>query len=323
MHSMKKSALILLAVLFISPFDSFSQRLKNRWKGMRGEISLGLGASNFLGELGGADQIGTHFFKDYEWSETHPAIQFGYRYKLTRAFALNTHLTYGVVSGDDKTTKEFFRSYRNLSFKSTIFEWNLNGEFAFIKDQVGHRYRLRGVRGQRGYEMMSYVFAGVGLFHFNPKANRSAEGGDEVWVNLHPLHTEGQTLLETRKKYHRLQFCIPVGIGFKYTISRRWGIGLEYGIRKTFTDYIDDASRTYVSPSILSAQTGLVDLSDGNQVSVGVLAAELADRSNQLYPQITSPGAQRGDPRYTDSYMFGVVTINYKLKTGRTVYPLF
>ncbi len=306
---MRKFIPALLVFLFLYPLESESQRLKNRWRGMRGEINIGIGASNFLGELGGADQIGTHFFKDYEWSETQPAIQIGYRYKISRSFSLNTHLTYGHVSGDDKTTKEFFRSYRNLSFKSHILEWNVNGEFAFIKDQVGHRYRLRGVRGQRGYEMMSYVFVGVGLFHFNPKAQLS-EGGD--WVSLHPLHTEGQTLLETRGKYRRLQFCIPVGIGFKYTISRRWGIGIEYGIRKTFTDYIDDASRTYVSPNILAKQP-----------EVGALAVELADRSSKQFYYITAPGAQRGDPRYTDSYMFGMVTINYKLRTGRQVYPLF
>jgi len=319
---MKKYLVIALAILFISPFESRSQRLKNRWKGMRGELNFGIGASNFLGELGGADQIGTHFFKDYEWSETHPAIQVGYRYKLSREIAFNTHITYGHVSGDDKTTKEFYRNYRNLSFKSHILEWNLNAEFAFIKDQVGHRYRLRGVRGQRGYEMMAYGFVGIGLFHFDPKAKLYDEG-DDVWVKLHPLHTEGQTLLETRKKYHRLQFCIPVGIGFKYTISRRWGIGLEYGIRKTFTDYIDDASRTYVSTSILAKQEGQVTLGNGEVQSTGALAVILADRSDQQYPQITAPGAQRGDPRYTDSYMFGMVTLNYKLKTGRVVYPLF
>ncbi len=312
---MKRYLLLILGLLFILPLDLYSQRLKNRWKGMRGEINFGIGASNFLGELGGADQIGTHFFRDFEFSETQLALQVGYRYKLSRSIALNSHLTYGNVSGDDKLTKEFFRNYRNLKFKSHIFEWNVNGEFAFIKDQVGHRYRLRGVRGQRGYEMMSYVFVGVGLFHFNPKT-QLGEGGGE-WIELKPLHTEGQSLIETRKNYHKVQLCIPVGIGFKYTISRRWGIGIEYGIRKTFTDYIDDVSKTYVSPAILAQQP-----------EVGGFAVQLADRSDnenkpKKYPYITAPGAQRGDPRYTDSYMFGMVTINYKLRTGRQVYPLF
>jgi hypothetical protein len=34
-------------------------------------------------------------------------------------------------------------------------------------------------------------------------------------------------------------------VGFKYTIDRSWGVGLELGLRKTFTDYIDDVSTTY------------------------------------------------------------------------------
>lgn len=304
---MKKPLLVLLVVLFAIPFGSDAQRLRNRWKAMRAELNIGIGASNFLGELGGADQIGTHFFKDFEFSQTRLAIQLGYRYKLTKFLALNTHLTYGEVAGNDNLTKEFYRNYRNLSFESTIYEFNTNAEFAIIKDQAGHRYRLRGVRGQRGFEMMSYLFVGVGVFHFNPKASRFEGVGD--LLALHPLGTEGQqsTAIETRKPYKRTQFCIPVGIGFKYTVSRRWGIGIEYGIRKTFTDYIDDASKTYVDGALLTEQ----------------YAAEMADKSDGQYPYITAPGAQRGDPRYTDSYMFGVITLNYKLRTGRQVYPLF
>jgi hypothetical protein len=305
--NMKKTFLLIIGIFVIVPHFSDAQRLRNRWKAMRGELNIGIGASNFLGELGGANQVGTHFFKDFEFSQTRPAFQIGYRYKLSKAIAVNPHFTYGKVAGDDKLTEEFFRNYRNLSFESPIYELNTNFEFAFIKEQVGHRYRLRGVKGQRGYEMMAYGFVGVGVFHFNPKAKITENGQS---YNLHDLSTEGQGLVETRKKYSRTQFCIPVGFGFKYTISRRWGIGIEYGIRKTFTDYIDDASRTYFDKNILLQQ-------------VGYESYVLSDRSNGVYPYITAPGAQRGDPRYTDTYMFGVVTINYKIRTGRQSYPLF
>jgi hypothetical protein len=302
---MKKSLSIVLGVLVLIPLFTDAQRLRNRWKAMRAEINVGIGASNFLGELGGADQIGTHFFRDFEFSQTRPAFQIGYRYKITRSISINPHFSYGQVSGDDRLTREFFRNYRNLSFVSPIYELNTNLEFAFITEQVGHRYRLKGVKGQKGYEIMTYTFVGVGLFHFNPKAKL-----EDKWYNLHPLTTEGQGLVETRKKYSRTQFCIPVGVGFKYTMNRRWGIGLEYSIRKTFTDYIDDVSRTYYDKNLLLVQ-------------VGYESFALSDRSNGIYPYITAPGQQRGDPRYTDVYMFGVITINYKLRTGRESYPLF
>jgi hypothetical protein len=300
---MKRGLLFIIVLIILIPLDGNSQRLKNRWRTMRAEVHFGLGATNFLGELGGADQIGTNGFKDLEFSVTKFAAVFGYRYKLSPSFALNTHLSYGQVAGNDNLTKEFFRNYRNLSFKSHIYEFNTNMEFAIIKEQPGHRYRLRGVRGQKGFEMMFYVFVGAGVFHFNPKAQ--VEGGQ--WVNLRDLHTEGQTLVATRKQYGLVQFVVPVGFGFKYTFDRRWGIGLEYGIRKTFTDYIDDVSKTYYDKNLLESP----------------LAAAMADRSDGTYPYITAPGAQRGDPRDLDSYMFAVININYRLSTGRSAYPLF
>ena len=43
----------------------------------------GIGAANFLGELGGANQIGTHFVKDFEFSMTRPSAAIAYRYKFT------------------------------------------------------------------------------------------------------------------------------------------------------------------------------------------------------------------------------------------------
>ena len=33
---------------------------------------------------------------------------------------------------------------------------------------------------------------------------------------------------------------IPFGLGVKYNLSKRWGIGLEGGLRKTFSDKLDD-----------------------------------------------------------------------------------
>jgi hypothetical protein len=300
-----KKLLIILVITSMLPDMLFSQMSKRRWKTFRTELSFGVGASNFLGELGGADQIGTDYFKDLEFSQTRLAVAAGIRYKLSQTFALNTHLSYAKLSGDDALTKEFFRNYRNLNFKTNIWELNTNFEFAFIREQLGHRYKLRGVRGQRGFEISAYGFVGLGVFYFNPKG----ELGDE-WYDLQPLGTEGQGISETRKKYSKIQLCIPVGVGFKYSFDRRWGIGLEYGIRKTFTDYIDDASKTYYN---------------NNQILIqhGAIAANLADKSDHEFPYITAPGEQRGDPRDKDSYMFAVISINYKLRTGRSAFPMF
>lgn len=302
---MKKSIFFIVLVFITLPSLVSAQR----WKRQRYEFSMGLGVSNFLGELGGANQIGTHYFRDLEFSQTRLAAAIGLRYKLSNYFAVKTHLTYGRVSGDDKLTTEKFRHTRNINFFSDIYEWNLNFEGAFQQEQIGHRYRLKKVRGLKGYELYTYLFAGVGVFYFNPKAEFQGQT-----YKLRDYHTEGQSYVPTRKNYSVFQLCIPLGIGFKYTIDRQWGLGLEFGIRKTFTDYIDDCSTTYID---------LSQYQSGDQYDVGQFLANPSDRSDPEAAKITAPGQQRGDPRYKDSYMFAIFSVNYKIKTGRNNLPRF
>lgn len=302
---MNKLKVIVVLLACLLPSLVSAQRYKQRWKSYRTEVHFGAGVTNFLGELGGADQIGTDYFKDLELSETNMALSAGLRYRLSQVFSLNNTLTYGRVTGDDALTQEFFRNYRNLNFRSDIIEASSTVEVALIKEQVGARYRLKGIRGARGFELSAYAFTGLGVFYFNPKGEYRGE-----WVNLSELNTEGQGLTDTRKDYSRVQLAIPVGIGFKYGIDRRWAIGLQYGIRKTFTDYIDDVSKTYYSPTALSS-------------SGGPIAAEMADKSDNEFPYITAVGEQRGDPRDKDSYMFAVFSLSYKLRTGRSAFPMF
>jgi len=70
---MKKPLLLLCAVVMFVSDLAHGQR----WKRQRYEVSAGVGISNFLGELGGANQIGTHYFKDLEWSQTRLALAVG------------------------------------------------------------------------------------------------------------------------------------------------------------------------------------------------------------------------------------------------------
>jgi hypothetical protein len=304
---MKKQLLGILILLLTLPSISNAQRLRARWKAYRYEWSAGIGASNFLGELGGANQIGTNGFKDLEFKMTRPAVSVGLRYKLTPFLSLHTHLTYGSVAGDDALTEEYFRNNRNLSFKSHILEANVNFEAALLSGRQGGIYRLRGVKRSTSYEASLYAFLGIGVFNFNPKAEVGSE-----WIRLQPLGTEGQGIAESRDAYKLTQVCIPIGIGGRYFVNRRWGIGLELGVRKTFTDYIDDVSKTYYDNAAIEAKNGPT-------------AAFLADPSKTASvegPEI-NVGQQRGDPRDNDAYMFAIFSVHYKIRTGRTNFPIF
>ena len=70
----------LTLCLIVSAADAQYFRSSQHWKGHRNELTIGLGVSNFLGELGGRDQIGSPFLWDLELSETKPAMHFGFRY---------------------------------------------------------------------------------------------------------------------------------------------------------------------------------------------------------------------------------------------------
>ncbi len=282
------------------------RRRSTRWKRTRYEIVYGVGGTNFLGELGGADQIGTDYVKDLEIMMTRPVGQLGIRYKILENLALKGAFSVGMLKGDDKTTTEIHRNNRNLHFRSMIYELDAQLEYSIIREKEGHRYRLRKVRGLKGYLTNTYFFVGLGGFYFNPKAQAS----DGKWYALQPLGTEGQGIVETRQPYSRFQMAIPYGIGFKYGLNRKWTIGLEYGMRKTFTDYMDDVSSTYYD----------------NDLFEDPIAAELADPSLSRQEgnyRWTGPNQQRGDSKDKDAYMFLFISATYKLKTGRNGMPKF
>jgi hypothetical protein len=317
---MKMIKKILLLLLLISPMLVSAQAMKGGTRNRnrnnfqttgdkkRKEIVFQIGAANFLGELGGANQIGTHFVKDFEFSMTRPSAAIAYRYKFNKRMAVKGGLYYQLLSGNDNLTKEPFRMNRNLSFRSNIFEGSLQLEFYLTKESVGHRYKIKSVKGMKSYHFQSYVFLGAGGFWFNPKARY-----DGKWVALQPLGTEGQGL-NGKPKYRRIGFCIPYGIGFKNQLNPEWTIGLEIGMRYTFTDYIDDVSTVYYDNAALKA-------------AHGEMGAYLADPSlHKMPPDLggdnttswqAAPGQVRGHSNHNDAYMFVNITVTKKLPLRR------
>lgn len=306
---MKKLVLFILFLSF-STVAVQAQRKKTRFLD-RSETVYGIGFSNFLGELGGRDMIGTNGIRDLEMILTRPSVHLGFRYRKNPIVSFKLNLIYGLVAGRDSLTKEPFRRNRNLSFRSPIFETSLQAEISILQlKSTKSRYVLRGVRGKSGIDLNIYVYGGIGGFYFNPKAKLGGK-----WWALQPLGTEGQGIAASRQPYKRVQACFPIGLGFRLPLSdKNWTIGFEYGVRLTSTDYIDDVSTTYFSPTLISQKYGPV-------------AAQLSNRSNPSSPDYiplsAATGQQRGDPTDKDSYMIGTITLTYRLKSGRSVLPKF
>ncbi len=293
--------LVLICGLGTSPLSAQYFRNSNYWKTHRQEISVGMGISNFLGELGGRNQIGSPFIWDLELSQTKPAVSIGHRYYTFEKQAIRTTLTYGILAGNDNLTSEVFRQNRNLNFKSDIFELSLVYEIHFFTEQLGHVYDLRGVKGEKASRVGLYIFGGVGGFYFQPKSLLNG-----TYVDLQPLGTEGQGLPGGPEEYKTMQVCIPMGVGLRKALSKQWSAGLELQYTKTFTDYIDDVSGIYYDNQTLADERG-------------DLAAYLADPGLDKIPGQTNTGAQRGDDTDLDAYLFLKAQFHYKLykyKTG-------
>lgn len=308
--SMQKK--ILLVFLLVIPLFANAQRNRQyRW-----EVGVDLGASNFLGDLGGANQIGTHFIKDLEISLTRPALGIHGRYRANRYVGYRADFMYGKIGGNDALTLERYRHNRNLNFKSNIFEFSAVVEFYISKERPGHIYNYKKLKGWRHIDAQEYGFIGIGGFYFNPKSLYLGQ-----WYELRPLHTEGMGLKPDTKQYSLFSVCIPMGLGFKYAVNRRWNIGLEYGLRLTFTDYIDDVSTVYVDPALLSANM---------DPATAALATHFANPSVHEITAADNGGVdptninlQRGDSVHNDAYMFMCLTVNYKIGKFRKTHSKF
>lgn len=282
------------------------------WKTVRHEVYFGVGASNFLGDLGGAKGIGTHGIKDLKLRMTRPTIMAGYKYMLSPYFSVKGSLIWALVNGDDAVTKNEIRNNRNLSFRSNIGEVAAYFEYFPYADKVYPRYKLKGIRGNKAFSLTPYFFTGVGFTLFNPKAKYNGN-----WVALQPLGTEGQGLAGRPDKYKRFTISMPIGAGVKYRIDKQLALSFELSLRYTATDYIDDVSTSYYLPEEIEANYGAV-------------AADLSDRSINpgingviQYPDGRNNYLQRGDPRWNDAYMFGIFSIHYRFIKGQTFIPKF
>ncbi|HVK96649.1 MAG TPA: DUF6089 family protein [Flavisolibacter sp.] len=235
-----------------------------------------LGGANYIGELN------SDLYK-----RTKPAIGVSLNYEVSDRVMLRSGLTVGKVEGADRYSgTETLKQVRNLHFKSNIVEFSLIGELT--------AFNLYNIRWS------PYVFAGVGLFRFNPYTDT-----DSGKVYLKPLSTEGQGL-PGNPEYSLIDLSIPFGGGIKYNINENVRIGLEVGLRKLFTDYLDDVSKTYIDENELLAYKGQ------EAVNFSYRGDEYPGGS----PAYPAKGAERGNPVTKDWYYFSGLHLTFRIGGG-------
>ncbi|WP_423735430.1 DUF6089 family protein [Chitinophaga caseinilytica] len=257
-----------IVLLLAAPFVSKSQD----W-----HIGGTAGISNYNGDL---------TEKRVDFTTTGPMIGLLVKRDVNRWLTLRGGFTFGLIKADDKNNSEASLKARNLSFRSPIWEGHLGAELNILDID------------DRGFT--PYVFGGVALFSFYPTAKDSSGAR----VPLRRLSTEGQGLPQYPERggqYALHQISIPFGVGFKYLLTDRFTIGLELGLRPTFTDYLDDVSTTYVDYNTLLAERGQT-------------AVDWAWRGDEVHGgSYPLDGAKRGSAKYKDWYTFTGITFLYRL----------
>lgn len=237
------------------------------------------GVANYQGDLQG---------RKFSLNQANLGLGLGLKYDVTPHFGVRVNANYGTVGATDKENEPQLRA-RNLSFETRILEANLLLEYTLINLQE--------------HKFSPYVFGGIGIFHFNPYAYDTL--GNKQY--LRSLSTEGQGLsaYPDRKLYSNNQFTIPFGGGIKFRVSDKVVLGYEIGLRKLFTDYLDDVSTTYVDPADLFAERG-------------PKAVEMAYRGGELKDGAPDPvvGSPRGGSKYKDWYYFQGLTLTIGLGNG-------
>ena len=297
---MKRLIIFIFSAFTFTSYSAYSQTIEPY-----SELGVMLGTSYYIGDL-----------NDQHFRLARPATALQYKTNLNRRFAIRGGFSIGELRGSDKLNNlDTAKFNRNLHFKSPLYEVSGIIEFNFFPYETGN------VR----HPFTPYIFTGISMLNFNPQARKidtdtpfdnDGNQTNNEWLDLQPLGTEGQYSSQYPEKspYQLIQFAIPVGIGLKASLGERFSMAIEYGLRKTFTDYIDDVGGTYASPQYLFMENEN--------------AANLSDRSNALENYIASnPGAdittwtgntdkkRANENLWDDWYYFAGLTLSYKIYT--------
>jgi hypothetical protein len=232
---------------------------------------------HFSGRLGVANYQGDLKAKAISLSQANLMGSIGAQYDLSEHITARSYITLASLHANDKKGTTTMQQ-RNLNFRSKIADWELTGQYNFFS--LNDRW------------WTPYIFAGIGFYHFNPYTKDTS--GNKYF--LQRLSTEGEGFTTGAKAYKLTQFSVPVGFGAEYSLDEDTRIGIEFGYRKIFTDYLDDVSNTYVDQaSLLNAR--------------GAKAVELAYRGNEVHAgPYPAAGISRGNPNNKDGYYYIALT---------------
>lgn len=285
---MKKIAVTFFALFFAYNF-SYSQGAM--------DFGISLGGANYTGEVGGNSTEAQPWLLDMQLGQTSYAMGGFYRYNITGKIAAKLSINYARIRGADSLSTIKTQLARNIHFRTDIIEAVVTGEYTFYS--LNDISRSATTRVDFG----SYVFGGAGVALFYPYA----EAGGK-WYYLRPLQTEG-----TENAYNEMTIALPFGAGAHFTFNKKIRLGIEFGYRFTFTDYLDDVSTDFAYDSELPFEESKL-FSNRSDAAFARGEAGLPDRGFFV------SGSRRGNPDTNDGYLLGQISISYVIGGSNSFY---
>jgi len=161
-------------------------------------------AQEYNYEIGGGIGLSSYMGdanKNNPFLELHPSFGAVFRKNINLRWAIKADLLMGGVSGNTENFNNVYPRNASAQFSRSFFELGGQMEFNFLPYSDKYPYLNTS-------KMAPYLMAGLG-FTFAP--------GDETFFGLN----------------------FPVGIGVKYKVKNRVNLGLEYSVRKLFSDGFD------------------------------------------------------------------------------------
>jgi len=190
------------------------------------DIGLWGGTSTYIGDI---DEAG--FFKQFSPNfGAYYRYNFNSRVSFRAQFLMGEFAATGLIEGVETS---FSKNVQDVSFQAEI------------------NY-LKYILGGKNMPFTSYVLGGIGVAYFKYEM-------DPVFISsfnpgipgLNIKHNKGTTPVNESV----VAPSIPFGIGFKYSIGQRLGVGIEYQMRKLFSDKLDnlDDPLAYVTNDVNGA----------------------------------------------------------------------
>ena len=139
------------------------------------------------------------------WSSPSWDLELLLRYIANPRWAFKSNLYIGSLAGNSAKMTNVFPDGNTYKFSTTFYELGELAEFNFFSYGMGEYYR-------KLKRFSPYITAGLGVTAWN------VDGKFGAALN------------------------IPIGFGVKYKPSRRLNLGVEFLMKKTFTDRLDGAA---------------------------------------------------------------------------------